>query len=142
MILAGQSAGGVAAIYAAAQAPQGLAAVLAFAAGRGADPAQAGVPCAHERLAAVFEDLGRAVRAPVLLHYAENDRSFGPAASQAWFSRFKAGGAPAEYVLLPPFGADGHYLFSDQAGAALWLPQVEHFLQRHGVPFERPQQRA
>src|SRR5688572_5996495 len=36
MILAGQSAGGVASLYAAAQAPQGLVAVLAFAAGRGA----------------------------------------------------------------------------------------------------------
>ena len=36
IILAGQSAGGVAALYAAAQAPEGLVAVLSFAAGRGA----------------------------------------------------------------------------------------------------------
>jgi dipeptidyl aminopeptidase/acylaminoacyl peptidase len=142
MILAGQSAGGVASLYAAAQAPQGLSAVLAFAAGRGADPGEAGVPCAAERLAVVFEEVGRAVRAPVLLIYAENDRSFGPSASRLWFGRLKAGGAPAEFVLQPPFGADGHYLFSDKAGIERWLPQVERFLHRHGVPFERPQQRA
>jgi dienelactone hydrolase len=142
IILAGQSAGGVAALYAAAQRPQGLAAVLAFAAGRGADPAHPGVPCAAERLAAVFEDLGRAIQAPVLLHYAENDRSFGPATSQLWFRRFNANGARAEYLLQPPFGADGHYLFSDQAGVRIWLPAVERFLERNGIPFDPPAQRA
>src|SRR5688572_11246180 len=40
VILAGQSAGGVAALNAAAHKPEGLVAVLAFAAGRGADPPQ------------------------------------------------------------------------------------------------------
>ncbi len=135
VILAGQSAGGVAALHAAAQKPQGLLAVLAFGAGRGADPAQPGVPCAGARLAEVFEELGRAVQAPVLLYYAENDLFFGPDASRGWFARFKAGGARAEYVLQPPFGANGHYVFTEAAGTALWLPAVERFLARHGIPF-------
>jgi dienelactone hydrolase len=138
IILAGQSAGGVAALYAAAQAPEGLGAVLAFAAGRGANPAQPGVPCAGERLAVVFEEVGRTLKAPVLLYYAQNDRFFGPEASRAWFARLKAGGARAEYVLQPPFGPDGHYVFTDAAGAALWLPAVERFLERHGIPFRAP----
>lgn len=142
VILAGQSAGGVASLYAAAQRPEGLAAVLAFAAGRGADPLHPGVPCAAERLAAVFEYVGRGIRAPVLLHYAENDRSFGPAASQLWFGRLKAGGARAEYLLQPPFGADGHYLFSNPDGVRVWLPAVERFLERNGIPFDLPAQRA
>jgi dienelactone hydrolase len=135
VILAGQSAGGVAALQAGAQEPPGLVAVLAFAAGRGADPARPGVPCAEARLAEVFEELGRAVHAPVLLYYAQNDLLFGPAASRAWFARFKAGGARADYVLQPPFGANGHYVFTDAAGAALWVPVVERFLERHGIPF-------
>jgi dienelactone hydrolase len=143
MILAGQSAGGVASLQAAAQAPQGLVAVLAFAAGRGGDPAaHPGMPCAAAPLAAVFEELGRAVRVPVLLYYAENDLFFGPDTSRLWFKRFKAGGARAEYVLQPPFGADGHYIFSDEAGIELWLPQVERFLLRHGIPFDAMGQRA
>jgi len=142
MILAGQSAGGVASLYAAAQKPAGLVAVLAFAAGRGADPENPGVPCAAGRLAVVFEELGREVEAPVLLHYAENDRSFGPATSQLWFRRFKAGGARGEYVLQPPFGTDGHYLFSAKAGVRVWLPAVERFLHRHGIPFDAPRKRA
>ncbi len=134
-ILAGQSAGGVAALYAAAQAPEGLAAVLAFAAGRGADPAHPGVPCAHERLATVFEQVGRTLQAPALLYYAENDAFFGPETSRAWFARLKAGGARAEDVLQPPFGQNGHYVFTDADGAALWLPVVERFLERYGIPF-------
>jgi dienelactone hydrolase len=142
VVLAGQSAGGVASLYAAAQRPEGLVAVLAFAAGRGADPLHPGVPCAAERLAAVFEYLGRSIRAPVLLHYAENDRSFGPATSELWFRRFKAGNARAEYLLQPPFGADGHYLFSDPLGVRVWVPAVERFLERHGIPFDPPAQRA
>ena len=143
MILAGQSAGGVASLQAAAHSPPGLVAVLAFAAGRGGDPARSpGVPCAAERLATVFEALGREVKVPVLLHYAQNDLFFGPVTSQAWFRRFQAGGAPAEYVLQPPFGANGHFIFSDRAGIELWLPKVEDFLSRHRIPFDPLKQRV
>lgn len=138
MILAGQSAGGVAALYAASRSPPGLVAVLAFAAGRGADPAHPGVPCAAARLAEVFEEAGRALRTPALLYYTQNDLFFSPDATRAWFARLKAGGAPAEYVLESPFGANGHYLFTDPSGAALWLPVVERFLARHRIPFPPP----
>jgi len=138
IILAGQSAGGVAALYAASQAPKGLVAVLSFAAGRGADPARPGVPCAGERMAAVFEEVGRSLRAPALLYYTENDLLFGPQASRAWFARLKSAGASAEYVLQPPFGSNGHFVFTEAAGAALWLPVVERFLARHGIPFGLP----
>ncbi len=137
MILAGQSAGGVASLYAAAQQPAGLMAVLAFAAGRGADPERpSGVPCAAEALAALFQDLGVSVRVPVLMYYAENDLYFGPAASRSWFQRLQAGGVRGEYVLQPPFGENGHFVFADTNGIPLWLPTVERFLLRHGIPFK------
>jgi dienelactone hydrolase len=138
MILAGQSAGGVAALFAAgARAPEGLVAVLAFAAGRGGNPYRnPGVPCAVEPLARVFDDLGRAVTVPVLFHYAENDHFFNPNTSRHWYERFTAGGAKAEYVLQPAFGKDGHYIFSDDSGVKVWLPAVERFLSKYNVPFE------
>src|SRR5688572_7000775 len=138
VILAGQSAGAVAALQAAAHRPDGLVAVLAFAAGRGADPMHPGVPCAAARLAEVFEAMGRRVQAPALLYYAQNDLFFGPAATRAWFEKLMAGGARAEYVLQPPFGGNGHYVFTDAAGVDLWLPAVERFLTRHGIPFTAP----
>jgi dienelactone hydrolase len=138
MILAGQSAGGVSALFTAgARAPKGLVAVLAFAAGRGGNPYRnPGVPCAVEPLARVFDELGKEVRVPVLFHYAENDHFFNPHTSRLWFERFTAGGARAEYVLQPAFGKDGHYIFSDDSGVKIWLPAVERFLAKYNVPFE------
>jgi dienelactone hydrolase len=138
MILAGQSAGGVASIFTAgARAPQGLVAVLAFAAGRGGNPARnPGVPCAVEPLARVFDELGKSVKVPVLFHYAENDHFFNPQTSRLWYERFTAGGARAEYVLQPAFGKDGHYIFSEDSGVRYWLPAVERFLSKNGVAFE------
>ncbi|HEX7054316.1 MAG TPA: CocE/NonD family hydrolase [Burkholderiales bacterium] len=133
MILAGQSAGGVVSLFAATQAPQGLRAVIAFAAGRGADPYHPGVPCAAAGVGAVFEQMGRAVKVPVLLYYAENDLFFGPAIARAWYGRFEAGGAAAEFVLQPAFQANGHFVFSSPAGVRLWLPRVEDFLRRHRI---------
>lgn len=142
MILAGQSAGGVASIFTAgARAPSGLVAVLAFAAGRGGNPGRnPGVPCAVEPLAKVFDELGKQVKVPVLFHYAENDLFFNAATSRLWYERFSAGGARAEYVLQPPFGKDGHYIFSADSGARVWLPAVERFFAKYGVPFEPMQQ--
>ena len=143
MILAGQSAGGVASLYAAAQQPKGLVAVLAFAAGRGGNPAlHPGIPCAAEALAALFQDVGGSIRVPVLMYYAENDLYFGPAASRAWFQRLQGAGVDAEYVLQPPFGTNGHFVFGDTKGVELWLPTVERFLQRHRIPFELAKQRT
>jgi dienelactone hydrolase len=136
IILAGQSAGALAALVAAAREPPGLAAVLAFAAGMGGDPrAHPGTPCAPDALAELFSHMGRQVRAPVLLHYAQNDRFFGATSSRLWYERFHDAGAPAEYALLPGFGADGHFIFTDVGGARYWLPVVEAFLRRHGLPF-------
>lgn len=139
MILAGQSAGGVVSIFAAGtRAPKGLMAVLAFAAGRGGNPdLRPGTPCAVEPVAKVFETIGAKVSVPVLLHYAENDKYFGPETTRLWYDRFTAAGAKADYVMQPAFGRDGHYLFGDIVGVRYWLPAVERFLAKHAVPFER-----
>jgi dienelactone hydrolase len=139
MVLAGQSAGGVVSIFAAAtRHPQGLLAVLGFAAGRGGNPdINPGVPCAAEPMAQMFEDLGRSVAVPVLWHYAENDQYFNAATSAMWFKRFSAGGAHAQYVLQPPFGRDGHHIFGELIGVEFWLPVVERFFGEYRVPFQR-----
>ena len=139
MILAGQSAGGMVSVFTAGtRNPQGLIAVLAFAAGRGGDPdATPGVPCAIEPVARVLDSLGKNTRVPVLFHYAENDLFFSPKISRGWYERFNANGANAEYVLQPAFGKDGHYLFGDTLGVRYWLPTVESFLTKHGVAFAR-----
>ena len=139
MILAGQSAGGVVSMFTAGtRAPEGLLAVLSFAAGRGGNPDfRPGVPCAVEPVAKLLESVGKSVKVPVLLHYAENDLYFNAQTSRLWYERFAAGGARAEYVLQPAFGRDGHYIFSEVSGVRYWLPAVEQFLAKQGIAFER-----
>lgn len=139
MILAGQSAGGMVSVFTAgSRQPEGLVAVLSFAGGRGGDPDMSpGIPCAVEPVARVFDELGKHVRVPVLFNYAENDLFFSPKVTREWFERFNAHGAHAEYVLQPPFGKDGHYLFADTLGVRYWLPTVERFLASHDVQFAR-----
>ena len=139
MMLAGQSAGGMVALFAAGtRQPQGLQAVLSFAAGRGGDPEiNPGIPCAVEPIAKVMDAVGRNVKVPVLMQWAENDLFFSPKISRGWYERFNAGGARAEYVLQPAFGKDGHYLFGDTLGVRYWLPTVEAFLAKNNISFAR-----
>src|SRR5438270_3876004 len=139
MILAGQSAGGMVALFTAGtRTPPGLTAVLAFAAGRGGDPEiNPGVPCAIEPVARVFDMIGKSIRVPVLMSYSENDLFFSPKVSRQWFERLNASWGDAEYALQPAFGKDGHYLFGDTLGVRYWLPTVETFLARHNVLFAR-----
>src|SRR5436190_2998699 len=139
MMLAGQSAGGMVALYTAGtRQPQGLQAVLAFAAGRGGDPEiNPGIPCAIEPVARIFDMVGKQIRVPVLMNYAENDLFFSPKISRQWFERLNASWSDAEYALQPSFGKDGHYLFGDTLGVRYWLPTVETFLARHSITFAR-----
>jgi dienelactone hydrolase len=139
MMLAGQSAGGMVALFTAGtRKPAGLMAVLSFAAGRGGDPeATPGVPCAVEPVARVLDALGKNIRVPVLLHYSENDLFFSPKITRGWYQRLAAGGANAEYALQPAFGKDGHYIFGDTLGVRYWLPTVEQFLAKNNVTFAR-----
>lgn len=140
MILAGQSAGGMVSIFAAGtRQPQGLVAVLSFAAGRGGDPeVNPGVPCAVEPIARVMDAVGRNIKVPVLMQWAENDLFFSPKISRGWFDRFsQAGASGAEYVLQPAFGRDGHYMFGSTLGVRYWLPTVEAFLAKHNIQFSR-----
>ena len=139
MILAGQSAGGMVALFTAGtRTPPGLQAVLAFAAGRGGDPdINPGVPCAIEPVARVFDMIGKTIRVPVLMNYSENDLFFSPKVSRQWYDRLSASWTDAEYALQPAFGKDGHYLFGDTLGVRYWLPTVEGFLAKHGIAFAR-----
>ena len=62
--------------------------------GRGGNPDfRPGVPCAIEPVAKLLESVGKNVRVPVLLHYAENDLFFNAQTSRLWYERFTASGA-------------------------------------------------
>lgn len=129
IVLVGQSAGGFASIAAASRQPPGVIAVVNLSGGRAGNPRLSpGVPCGGELMAATLRSFARSIRVPVLWHYAENDRFFGPAQVYRWFEAFVAGGAAARLVMRPPFGSDGHGMFGSAAGLPLWTAAFDDFM--------------
>ena len=112
-------------------ATPGVVATINFAGGGGGNPAtQPQEPCAPNRLKRMFADYGRSARIPTLWVYTENDQWFGPKYPREWFDAFKAGGGVGEFVLFPPNGKDGHYLFTQDP--EVWRPKAMAFLRANG----------
>ena len=131
VVVVGQSAGGWGALALASRNPRAIAAVVSFAAGRGGRiDNRARANCAPERLIDAARRYGETARIPVLSIYAENDTFFDPALSKRLVEAYRLAGGRAEYRLLPPFEAEGHYLFERPGGVAIWGPVVEDFLKR------------
>jgi len=127
IVSVGQSFGGATSIALAARNPAGLVAAVNFAGGGGGDPkTRPGEPCEPFRLAEMFGSYGKSARVPTLWIYAENDRYFAPRHVKSWHDAFRSQGGRGELMLLPPFGEDGHLLFT--RGMSVWRPIVERFL--------------
>jgi len=130
IVSVGQSFGGTTSIALAARTPPNLVAAINFAGdGGGNSQTRPGEPCDPFRLAELFAGYGKGARVPTLWIYAENDRYFAPRYVRSWYDAFRAEGGNGELVLLPPFGEDGHLLFS--RGMPVWHPIVERFLVAH-----------
>ena len=124
MIAIGVSAGGFASLALSADPPQGLAAVINFAGGRGSR-ADNDV-CDEEALVRAFATLGKTSRIPTLWIYAQNDKYFGPDLVRRMHAAFTGAGGRARFIDFPPHGEDGHALFS--RAIPLWTPLVDDFL--------------
>jgi dienelactone hydrolase len=138
VLLLGVSAGGLAAVAAAATNPRGVIGVISFAGGRGS-PAPDQV-CDAKNLIALEAELGRTGRVPELWVYAQNDHFFSPALAQQLHAAYTGAGGVAELVKAPPFGEDGHMLFM-RAPPQLWWQYVEPMLQLLGLPTDEEQPR-
>jgi dienelactone hydrolase len=133
VLLVGASTGGVASLAVAASNPDGILGVISFAGGRGSD-----VPdhvCQEERLVYAMGDLGRRSRVPSLWVYAENDRFFGPILAHRMERAYAEAGGRVQFVEVPPFGDDGHKLFS-RAKVSEWWALIAPFLGSLGLPTE------
>ena len=139
VLLVGQSVGGYSTVATAALAPAGLVGAINFAGGSGGDPvARPGNPCQPGRMEDMYTQFGKTTKAPMLWVYTENDLYFGPTYSKAWHAAFVKAGGMADYHLLPPFGKNGHLLFS--GGVEIWSPIVSAFLEKLGFPGQQPKQ--
>src|SRR4051812_14243903 len=132
VIVVGQSAGGWAAIALSGQNVPGVRAIITFAAGRGGRVGnKANNNCAPDLLVEATGEFGRTARVPMLWIYIENDTFFGPELSKRMHRAYTEAGGRAEYHLLPPFGADGHFLIGSPDAIPLWAPLVGPFLDKH-----------
>ena len=135
MIAVGVSAGGFASIALSANPPPGLVAAISFAGGRGSR-ADNNV-CDEAALARAFGVLGKTSRTPMLWVYADNDKFFGPDLAHRLHREFTGSGGRAEFIDVPSFGSDGHFLFST-AGTSIWTPIVDRFLREQNLGTRDP----
>ncbi|MEO5671988.1 MAG: alpha/beta fold hydrolase [Ramlibacter sp.] len=130
-VVMGQSYGGAAAVAVAALNPPGVVAGINFAGGGGGNPkGRAQRPCSPHRLERMFRDYGSTARVPMLWIYTENDMYFGPKYPRDWHEAYVKAGGVAEFLQLPPYGDDGHRLFTDFPN--VWKPKVIAFLEAQG----------
>jgi len=132
IVLMGQSAGGFASLAAASQAPRGLVAVVNLSGGRGGN-GKDGMPCRPEVMADVIAQYARTTAVPVLWHYVENDKYFGPDAVRRWFEAFESAGGRGRLVFQPPYGGDGHLLFYAPAAVPIWSFAMDDFFRDFGL---------
>lgn len=130
MIAAGHSAGGLATVALTAQAPPGLVAAINFAGGRGSRDDDN--VCNPDGLVQAFASFGRTSRVPMLWVYATNDLFFGPGLARRFHDGFRGSGGSAKFIAAPPYGEDGHYLYS-VVGRPQWTPFVDAFLRERGL---------
>jgi dienelactone hydrolase len=129
MVLVGHSSGGLASLILASQGLPGVRGVVNFAGGRGS---KRGMNCSPDRLIDACAQAGRTTRTPTLWIYTENDTYFPPRLAWEMCEAFHQDGGPAQFVMLPPFAEEGHYLFTDVRGLARWTPVVNRFLNELG----------
>lgn len=130
MIAIGVSTGGLAIVGLAADPPPGLVAAINFAGGRGSRaPDQV---CHPDDLVRAFGDFGSHAKVPMLWIYSANDHFFAPFLAERFYQAFTRSGGKAQFIMAPPFGDDGHHLFSLR-GIPLWTPMVDDFLKRQNL---------
>jgi dienelactone hydrolase len=116
-VVVGHSAGAWGALALAGEDLQDVAAVIAFAPGRGGHandfPNQV---CAPHSLLAAAAEFGKAARVPVTWLVAANDTYFSPELSRQLADAFRSGGGKVEFRVLSASGGEGHWLAETEAG--------------------------
>jgi dienelactone hydrolase len=130
-ISVGVSAGAFATVALTADPPPDLAAAIGFAPGRGS--ATADEVCGARQLISAFAEYGKTSRVPLLWVSAENDHFFGPRIVSQLKDAFSNAGGNVTFIEAPPFGSDGHQLFSVAEGVPVWSPIVDRFLMSNNL---------
>jgi dienelactone hydrolase len=128
----GTSVAGFAQVSLSADPPPGLKAAINFSGGVGSD--EGGHSCNLPVVVDSFRSLGKGARKhgnlPMLWIYAQNDRRFPPYMAQQFDAAYKKAGGVDQFVMAPPDGEDGHYIYMD---VSAWSDTVEAFLKARNL---------
>lgn len=129
IVLVGHSAGAWGALALAGEDPKHVAAIIAFAPGRGGHAND--LPnriCAPHTLIATAGEFGRGARVRVTWLVAANDSYFSPAFSRQLADAFRSTGGKANFRVLPANGSEGHWLAETEGGVRLAGPEFDDAL--------------
>jgi dienelactone hydrolase len=128
-VIIGHSAGGWGALALAAEDPKAVAAIIAFAPGRGghANDFENRI-CAPHALLAAASAFGKDARVPVTWLVAANDTYFSPEFSRKLADAFRSGGGKVDFRALPAFGGEGHWLPETESGVKLAAGDLDRAL--------------
>jgi dienelactone hydrolase len=126
IVVVGHSAGAWGALALAGEDPKDIAAIIAFAPGRGGHAND--LPnriCAAHTLVAAAGEFGRGARVKVTWLVAANDSYFSPAFSRQLADAFRSTGGKADFRVLPAHGSEGHWLAETEGGVKLAGPELD-----------------
>ena len=113
----------------ASEDPKNVAAIVAFAPGRGGHANDfPNRVCAPHTLMAAAGEFGKAARVKVTWLVAANDSYFSPAFSRQLVDAFRGGGGKADFHVLPAHGGEGHWLVETEGGVKLAGPELDRAL--------------
>jgi dienelactone hydrolase len=125
-VIVGHSAGAWGALALAAENPPGVAAIIAFAPGRGGQAND--LPnevCAPRALISAAAEFGEDARVPVTWLVAANDTYFSPELSRQIADAFRGGGDKVDFRVLAASGGEGHWLAEAEAGEKIYGPALD-----------------
>jgi dienelactone hydrolase len=131
VVIVGHSAGAWGALALAGENPADVAAIIAFAPGRGGHandfPNQV---CAPHTLIAAAGEFGKTARVPVTWLVAANDSYFSPALSRQLADAFRVAGGKVDFRVLAAHGGEGHWLAETESGVRLAASELDRALKR------------
>jgi dienelactone hydrolase len=71
---------------------------------------------------------------PSIWFYGDNDSLFPPSTWRGMHRRYTAAGGHAELVGFGDFRDDAHYMLNYRHGLEIWVPKVDAFLEKIGLP--------
>jgi dienelactone hydrolase len=132
-VIVGHSAGGWGALAMAGEGRQGVAAIIAFAPGRGGHANDVtNQVCAPHTLIASAAEFGEDAEIPVTWLVAANDSYFSPDLSRRLADAFRGKSGKVEFRVLAASGSEGHWLVETEAGVKLAAPELDRALKGLG----------